>query len=181
MPTTALGNCPDDLRDFARGQQPGVVYKAIMHKVVADANQFRFIYTTPIHADQINNRASITLQQLQANLARHKLFDVRMAVSRHGQHAIAIHSNDPAARQDFRTAYDSLSYERIQAPTDVIAGCRRYLRHTGLRFAMFDFAAMPEGWYFFEAGPGAQWAWLEEATGAPISNLVVDALLGDRL
>lgn len=181
VPATALGNCPDDLRDFARAQQPGVVYKAIMHKVVADAGQFRFIYTTPIDPVEINGRTAITLQQLQANLARHKLFDVRMAVSRQGQHAIAIHSDNPAARQDFRTAYDSLSYELIQAPTDVIAGCRRYLRRMGLRFAVFDFAATPDGWFFFEAGPGAQWAWLEEATGAPISHLIADTLLGDPL
>ncbi|SKA02502.1 hypothetical protein SAMN02745673_02208 [Marinactinospora thermotolerans DSM 45154] len=176
---TLLTNDPKAARRFAEEQDHvgcGAVYKTLMHKVVADDGQARLIYTTPVDSESVNQRIGITMHQFQANLAAKKLFDVRLVATRHGQIAVAIHAGDPQAHQDFRTGYGDLVYEVVDVPEPITIGCRAYLRALGLELGVFDFCATEAGWYFLECGPGAQWAWLQEETGAPISSLVADAL-----
>ncbi|WP_158642338.1 MULTISPECIES: transposase [Actinomadura] len=44
---------------------------------------------------------------------------------------------------------------------------------------LMAFAVTEDGaWWFLECGPGSQWAWLEDETGAPIAEAVADTLLG---
>ena len=102
-------------------------------------------------------------------------------VSRRGghTHAVAIFTDDPHGRQDFRTAYDALGYAVTAVPSDVADACHSYLLALDLALGVFDFAVTDDGaWWFLECGPGAQWAWLQERTGAPISDAIADTLLG---
>jgi len=110
-----------------------------------------------------------------------KTHDVRVVATKGGRiHAVAIRTQDPRARQDFRTAYDALTYEITAVPDRVASSCRTYLRTLGLEMGVFDFAVTDDGtWWFLECGPGAQWAWLQEETGAPIADAVADTLTGE--
>jgi hypothetical protein len=179
VPDTLLSNWPEAARAFAKAQPDGAVYKAIMHKVIADDGDLKLIYTSPVLPDEIDDRASVTMHQFQTNLAAVKTYDVRLVATRRGQVAVAIRTDDPDGMQDFRAAYDALTYQVIDVPDAVVAGCRSYLRALDLRLGVFDFCVTPAGWHFLECGPGALWAWIQEATGAPIASLVVDALMED--
>jgi hypothetical protein len=95
-------------------------------------------------------------------------------------HAIAIRTHDSGARQDFRTAYDTLTYEITNVPAELAHSCHAYLKALGLELGVFDFAVTGDGaWWFLECGPGSQWAWLEEETGAPIAEAIADTLIGE--
>ncbi|MFD0902193.1 MvdC/MvdD family ATP grasp protein [Actinomadura sediminis] len=177
VPASIITNRPDDARGFARSG-PGVVYKATMHKLISEDAQVKLIYTTPVTSDEIDDRVATTLHLFQTNVR--KSHDVRVVATGDGQvHGIAIRTDDPSGRQDFRVAYDSLTYEVTDVPRDVAGACRAYLRALRLELGVFDFAATDDGaWWFLECGPGSQWAWLEDETGAPIANSIADTLLG---
>jgi len=52
------------------------------------------------------------------------------------------------------------------------------VRLLGLRFAAIDLVLDQTGEYWFlEANPNGQWAWIESRTGLPISSAIVDELL----
>lgn len=175
---TVLTNDARAARRFAETQTDGAVYKALMHKAIADDGDLKLIYTSPVTSGEIDDRVSVTMHQFQANLVTRKRADVRVVATRRGCVAIAIRTDDAQARQDFRTGYDHLAYEPIEVPGEVAAGCRRYLEALGLQMGIFDFCMTGEEWMFLECGPGAQWAWLTEATRLPIASLIADALTG---
>ncbi|MFV2172548.1 ATP-grasp ribosomal peptide maturase, partial [Actinomadura sp. LOL_011] len=177
IPPSVITNRPDDARDFARSSS-GVVYKATMHKLVSEDEQVKLVYTTPVKADAIGDRVAATLHLFQTNVP--KSHDVRLVATGSGHvHGVAIRTDDPSGRQDFRVAYDSLTYEVTDVPGDVASACRVYLDALGLELGVFDFAVTADGaWWFLECGPGSQWAWLEDETGAPIAGSVADTLLG---
>ncbi len=53
------------------------------------------------------------------------------------------------------------------------------MRRLDLRYGAFDFAVTPASEaYFLEVNPGGQWAWLERATGAPMTHALARALSG---
>ncbi|WP_433229827.1 MvdC/MvdD family ATP grasp protein [Actinomadura formosensis] len=176
VPMSLLTNRPDDARDFARAGR--AVYKATMHKLISEDNHVKLIYTTPVAPSAIDERVTTTLHLFQSNIP--KVHDVRLiATGGEHMHAVAIHSDTEAGRQDFRAAYDTLTYKNTSVPPDVARACHGYLRALGLGLGVFDFAVTGDGtWWFLECGPGSQWAWLQEETGAPIADAIADTLMG---
>lgn len=177
-PASLLTNRPGDARDFGRCGD-GAVYKAIMHKLISEDDRVKLIYTTPIDPVTVDDRIATTLHLFQANIP--KTHDVRAIATGNGQvHAIAIHTDDPATRQDFRTGYDTLTYEITEVPAGIAASCHAYLNALGLELGVFDFSVTADGtWWFLECGPGSQWAWLEAETGAPIAESIAGTLTGE--
>ncbi|MEU6037585.1 MvdC/MvdD family ATP grasp protein [Actinomadura sp. NPDC047616] len=177
VPASVLTNRPGDAREFV-GSRHGAVYKATMHKLISEAGQVKLIYTTPVDVAAIDDRVATTLHLFQANVP--KSHDVRVVATGAGHvQAIAIRSDDPAARQDFRTGYGTLTYHITGVPGGVARSCHAYLKALGLQLGVFDFAVTDDGtWWFLECGPGSQWAWLQEETGAPIADAIADTLTG---
>jgi hypothetical protein len=55
----------------------------------------------------------------------------------------------------------------------VRAAVTAYLKMTGLSFGAFDFSVTPEGvWNALEINPEGQWGWIEQETGAPITEAI---------
>lgn len=176
-PASLITNRPTDAHDFTSTGN-GAVYKATMHKVISEADHLKLIYTTPVDPATIDDRIATTLHLFQANVP--KTHDVRVIATGAGHlYAIAISTDDPAARQDFRTGYDTLTYQTTDVPPDLARSCHAYLETLGLQLGVFDFSVTDDGtWWFLECGPGSQWAWLQEATGAPIADAIADTITG---
>lgn len=177
-PASVLTNRPAEARDFA-GTGDGAVYKATMHKLISEADRAKLIYTTPVDPAAIDDRISTTLHLFQANVP--KTHDVRAVATGNGRvYAVAIRTDDPGARQDFRTGYDTLAYEVTDVPGNVTRACQAYLDTLGLKLGVFDFSVTGDGtWWFLECGPASQWAWLQDKTGVPIADAIADTLTGD--
>ncbi|MGH3602221.1 MAG: hypothetical protein ACRDQH_18405 [Pseudonocardiaceae bacterium] len=80
-------------------------------------------------------------------------------------YAFAIHAGNTASYIDFRTDYDTLSYEPIKLPHEVSEGIRRFLDTIGLVYGALDFVVSPEGVFtFLECNAGGQFGWLEART-----------------
>lgn len=177
-PASVLTNRPADARAFTE-IAGGAVYKATMHKLISEEDAVKLIYTTPVDPARLDGRIATTLHLFQANVP--KTHDVRAIVTAAGHlHAVAITTDDPAARQDFRTGYDTLTYRSTEVPAGVARSCHAYLNALGLRLGVFDFSVTGDGtWWFLECGPASQWAWLQDKTGAPIADSIADTLTGE--
>lgn len=72
-----------------------------------------------------------------------------------------------------------LGHEAAELPFGISSACVAVAAALGLRFAAIDLVEDVEGrFWFLEANPNGQWAWIEQRTGAPIAAAIVDALCG---
>lgn len=70
-----------------------------------------------------------------------------------------------------------LEHEVMELPTSLATACKAITRDLGLRFSAIDMVEDGDGrFWFLEANPNGQWAWIEQRTGAPITAAIVDAL-----
>jgi glutathione synthase/RimK-type ligase-like ATP-grasp enzyme len=106
--------------------------------------------------------------------------DVRVTVagSRAFATDIVVAGSEPV---DWRAAPDDLlRYEPVTPPPGLVRRCVSLLGDLGLRYGAFDFIRTASGDYvFLEVNPSGQWAWVEQATGQPITSAIVSALLGE--
>jgi hypothetical protein len=104
---------------------------------------------------------------------------VRLTVVGKEMFAAEIHAGSDAARVDWRSDYDALTYDVCQVPDDVRAGVLSWLEHFRLSFGAFDFAVTPAGdWVMFECNPSGEWSWIQNKTGLPIATHIAYLLAG---
>lgn len=108
--------------------------------------------------------------------ARHA---VRLTVVDGRMFAASVTSTSAEPLLDWRAEQDRLEYEQVTVPGDVASGVRALTAALRLRFAALDFLVRPDGsWDCVDVNPNGQWAWIQEATGMPISGALADALTG---
>ncbi|HKV43594.1 MAG TPA: hypothetical protein VJT32_02785 [bacterium] len=111
-----------------------------------------------------------------------KEVDVRITVAGNKCIGVALHSQEREVslvdcRRDNMTGmrYSLLSIgEELEGTLVALVGSY------GLHFAAIDMARDFHGRYWFlELNPAGQWAWLEQAAGAPISEALIECLAND--
>ena len=73
--------------------------------------------------------------------------------------AVAIHAPSAAARTDWRTDYDALTYEVVDCPPEIAERTSFFLSSTGLTYGAFDFivTADTKDYVFLECNAAGQW------------------------
>jgi len=65
----------------------------------------------------------------------------------------------------------------VNEPDDMHTVINRYMEHFDLIYGALDFVVDHDGfWWFLECNPGGQYGWLEDATGAPITESLARVL-----
>ena len=106
-----------------------------------------------------------------------KAHGVRLTVVGDRFFPVEIHAGSEAARIDWRTDYQSLTYRPTAVPGPVRERVSTFMREFGLAFGAFDFIVTTAGeWRFLEVNPNGQWSWIEHQTGVPISRAIADLL-----
>ncbi len=172
VPDTLITNKPAEARAFAERHGWNVVYKTFTPVTVTRDGADHHAYTTQVTPELLDDEAvRYTAHLFQQRVD--KTHDVRLVVVGDQMFAIEIHSPEG----DWRRSYDRNTYRVCGVPDEVAAGMRALLETFGLNFAAADFAVDRDGrWWFLDLNPNGQWAWLEQATGAPISSAVADLL-----
>lgn len=135
--------------------------------------------THVVDPDTIDRSVSLTAHLFQEWIP--KSHEVRLTVVGEELFAAEIHAGSDAARVDWRSDYDALTYDVCQVPDDVRAGVLGWLEHFRLNFGAFDFAVTPTGdWVMFECNPSGEWSWIQNRTGLPIAAHLADLLIGGR-
>lgn len=111
-----------------------------------------------------------------------KRFEVRVNVIGSQVFAAEIQSqHSERARVDFRLGYADLRYAIHTLPPVVEEACRRLVCLFGLQFAAIDLLVTAEGKYIFiDLNANGQWGWIENQTGLPLTETLVDLLARGR-
>jgi len=182
LPRTLISNDPDKVRAFAEQIAGPLVYKPLSPGILREPDGLRAIYTTRIEAADIDD----WLDPEAIRLAPHqfqecvtsKAYDLRVTAVGDRLFPVAIHTADPD-QLDWRTDYDTLTYQHVELSTGVIAGIHCYLAAADLAFGAFDFVADRAGTlWWMECNPNGEWGWLTEAIEVPIADALAELLLG---
>jgi ATP-grasp ribosomal peptide maturase len=175
VPATLVTNDPAEAARFVRcvGR---AVYKPFTPAEITEGEAHRVVFTTPIIASDIDESIRLTAHLVQEWVA--KRYEVRLTVVDDTFLAARIDAGSEAASVDWRADYNTLSYTPlVEIPAVVRTGVRALMARLRLRFGTFDFIVSSDGrWWFLEVNPNGQWAWIEDATGLPISAAIADAL-----
>lgn len=175
VPLTLLTNDPDAVRDFHDRCDGEIIYKTLSSGFVATEEGTRAIYTSRVKREDLADAEQIRRAACLFRELVPRRFDVRIVVVDQSVFAIAIGS--PENTVDWRADYTSLSYQQHALPEPVHDALLRLTTELGLKFAAIDMILTPDGRYvFLEVNPNGQCAWLERATGAPVSSALVDLL-----
>ncbi|MGH3567148.1 MAG: ATP-grasp ribosomal peptide maturase [Pseudonocardia sp.] len=179
VPRSVVTNAGDHVRAFAAEVAGPIVYKSLSTGLVAEGDALKIVYTSRVDLDDLDDNALGLCAHLFQEWVP-KAHDVRVTAVGERLFPVAVHAGSEQARIDWRSRYDDLRYQRCEIPDDVRAGISAYLQRFRLRFAAFDFSATPDGrWWFLEANPSGQWEWIEDETGAPITEAIADELVSD--
>lgn len=175
VPRTLITNDPKQAKGWC-ARVGDVVYKPLSAPSWLENGDTYVVFTTPITPDQWGDPAiGRTAHMFQQRLD--KEFEVRLTMVDGKAFPAAIHAHSDAARIDWRSDYDALTYSIPTVPQRVLTGARDLLRRLHLRYAALDFIVSPDGrWHFLEVNPNGQYGWIEEHTGQPISDAIADAL-----
>lgn len=177
VPRTLVTNNPDQIRAFAAESEHGVIHKTFGANTVTEAGQLQVAFTHRLSdADLADLRgADLTAQQVQDWVP--KAHELRVIAVGEHLFPVAIHAASAAGQVDWRSDYESLSYEVAALPAAVEDGLRAYLRRFGLTYAAFDLVVRPDGEHvFLESNSGGQYGWLEAQTGVPITEAIATTL-----
>ena len=120
------------------------------------------------------NDAPVILQECLENK-----IDLRITVVGNVLFPVSIENNFGGIDGDWRkTRKEDLRYRTIELPKEIQNGLRVLVSNLGLVFAGIDMAFIDGDYYFVEANPTGEWAWLQNALGIRIDKAIVDYLTG---
>lgn len=176
VPDTLATNCAQAARDFICGRDG--IAKTVTNAGFSQAGQRYVVYTTPVTLDDLSaasvGASPVIYQQRIVNE-----FDLRVTVVGNEAFAVRILVRDREDAVDWRALDASrIVYERYRLPDEIERRCIALTRVFSLSFAALDFIVTPGGEHvFLEVNPSGQWGWLEQATGLPITDTMVDRLM----
>lgn len=177
IPETLVTNHAENATRFVAAA--GTVAKPLRHAMIEDGDTGRVIFTSRANATP---KVSAAIEQAPIIFQREiaKRSDVRVIVVDKAVFATAIASqaHEETSVDWRRGVRTDLEHTSIDLPDDVEGACVALTKKIGLRYAAIDLIEDQAGlFWFLEANPNGQWAWIEQRTGVAISAAIVDALL----
>lgn len=177
-PATLITNNPNAARDFVTRHQD-VALKSIAGYGSKVPGGFYAAYTRLVTPEVLEKFDSIRLAPVCLQEYIPKAFELRITVVGEKIFGCRIDSQDTErTRIDWRR-YDASTPHSIYAINDQLSNkLLAMMKHYGLRFASFDFIVTPDGHeIFLEMNPASQFLWIEQLTGMPITDAIIDELL----
>ncbi|UGY94492.1 ATP-grasp ribosomal peptide maturase [Streptomyces gobiensis] len=177
IPRTIITNEPERAHHWAKELARPIVYKPLAGIWHGDEGQIRVIYTSPVtDADELLDPAlgrTAHLFQQQVD----KEHEARAVVVGDRVFTVAIDAASEAARTDWRSDYDALSYRTIDLPDDVSVRLVELHKRLGLVFGAADLIRDTSGrWIFLETNQSGEWGWLASKVGISVAGALADLL-----
>lgn len=183
VPDTLITSSPEEAETFCQDRDFAVIVKPLGHGEIRGDGVARdlLVYTNLLAPTDARDLASVrdcpTLFQAYVK----KSYDLRVTVVEDRYFAVALHSQEQAKSQVDcrRDNMSGMQYSVEDLPKSVAEKLIALTRSYGLSFSAIDMAVDGHGRYwFFELNPAGQWAWLEQVVGVPISEALVQSLVG---
>jgi ATP-grasp ribosomal peptide maturase len=180
VPETLITNDTASARSFVAAVPNGAVYKTLQSTMFVDpSGAVHAVATTPVTAEQVGaGNVAATAHLFQHRIP--KQYEVRVTVVGSTVFAVRLDAASEAARIDWRTDYDAVSYQVIELPDRIASALLALLGRLGLPYGAIDLIVDPDDrWWFLEINPNGQWGWIAGATGLPIAAAIATYLQGD--
>jgi ATP-grasp ribosomal peptide maturase len=175
VPETAVTNSADAVRAFASTGK--TVTKCFGSNTIMEEGVRKIGFTRIVDDSELADLRGVGATTHLFQRWVPKAFEVRMVVIGDQITSVAIRAGSAAAYVDWRADYEALSYELIEPPALVAEGVRRLMKSMDLVYGALDFVIQPDGvWTFLEINAGGQYGWLEDTTGAPLTDQLADLL-----
>lgn len=177
MPDTLVSNEKRLLQDFIKSHH-GAILKLMAQEIYTfGENDFRGFYTNRVNENSIMNFGEESENPVVLQEYIDKKFEVRYTVVGDSHFACQIDSQrSEQAKYDWRR-YDipHTPHIPIEPPREIKSKVTNMMRMLGLEFGALDFIVTPEDkWIFLEINCMGQWLWIEQLTGLPISDAIVE-------
>ncbi len=182
IPGTLVTNAFEMARAFL-ADGPMVV-KPLRHALINDGTVGSVVFTSRVDSFEAADAEAFRRAPMIMQREVPKRSDIRVLVVDDRVFATRILSQAHDETQvDWRKGVRrDLDHEVMDLPADVALACIAVTRDLGLRFAAIDLVEDLDGrFWFLEANPNGQWAWIEQRTGAPVTAAIVDALFEGSL
>jgi glutathione synthase/RimK-type ligase-like ATP-grasp enzyme len=183
VPRTLLTNDPDAVRSFAATCLTGLVTKMVTSSIQLETTSgLETVYTRVVEPEELAYLEGLDLCPMLFQERVPKAQELRITVVGSRMFAAAIDSSTSEAgvidwRRDPALVGSFRPYDRLPEP--VQARIFDLLDRLALNFATVDMILTPDGRYvFLEVNTISFFAFVERATGLPISAAVADLLLG---
>lgn len=183
VPRTCVTNDPRTAGLFTSSVSGRVCTKSLEEpNFTVDGHLYPFLTRMVSGSEEIRansdgiRRCPILLQEYIEKTA-----DIRVVCIGQKLFAVSIASQDnPLSRDDFRgVAPGLLRHTTHELPDSVARLIRAFVQHQNLQFSALDIVLSANGDYFFlENNPNGQWLWLEHCAGVPLTEAMLDLLLG---
>lgn len=177
IPGTLVTNVFDAAKSFFTDGP--MIAKPLRHALIGDGEAGSVVFTSRVAALEAGDAEAVRRAPMILQREVTKLSDVRVLVVDNRVFATRILSQAHDETQvDWRKGVRfDLEHQLFDLPPDIVSACIAVTRELGLRFAAIDLIEDSEGaFWFLEANPNGQWAWIEQRTGAPVTAAIVDAL-----
>ncbi|MEU0570939.1 MvdC/MvdD family ATP grasp protein [Nonomuraea sp. NPDC005983] len=177
VPETIIANDTEYAYAWAVKLGRPFIYKPVGGIWQPEDGEIRMIYTERIDDPSTlrDGRMDLTAHMFQEWVE--KAHEARALVVGDQVFTVAIHSDSPAGRVDWRSDYAANRYEVIELPVAVRAGLVRLHKKLGLVYGACDLIRTPEDeWVFLETNTTGEFGWLEAACGVPIAKTIADLL-----
>jgi glutathione synthase/RimK-type ligase-like ATP-grasp enzyme len=173
IPTTCITNSAEQARQFV--EQRGVdntIYKAFSGTERA-WRETRILKSDEVELIENVRYAPVIFQEYIPAAT-----DLRVTVIGERVFAAAIYSQDTSYKVDFRMTMDEADVRAYDLPGPVVEMLQKYMKRLGLVYGAIDMRLTPEGEYvFLEINPSGQWLFIEQRTGQPITEALVELML----
>jgi ATP-grasp ribosomal peptide maturase len=177
VPATLITNDPQAARTFGADAPAGLIYKPLHAQPYVDQSTGATmgLTTTAVSVEDITDAVAGT-----AHLFQHRVLkdhELRVTIVGTRLFAARIDTHSQAARLDWRTDYDHLTYRAVDLPAGIAGKLLALTSGLNLVFAAIDLIVTPQGeTVFLEVNPNGEWGWIAEATGLPIAEALADHL-----
>ncbi|GAA3572718.1 ATP-grasp ribosomal peptide maturase [Nonomuraea rosea] len=177
VPKTVITNDPHKAHAWAKELGKPFVYKAVGGIWHADEGKVRVIYTKPLDdPDELLDPALARTSQMFQEWVD-KAYEVRALVVGTEVLAVRIDSASERGTIDWRSDYGSLTYERIDLPSEIEDRLVELHDRLHLVFGAVDLICDPQGRYhFLETNQSGEWGWLNQKAGLPVPEALADVL-----
>ena len=177
IPGTLVTNSFEAARSFLADGP--MVAKPLRHALIDDGEVGSVVFTSRVADLEADDADAVRRAPMILQREIPKRSDVRVVVIDDKVFATRILSQAHEETQvDWRKGVRlDLEHQMFELPAEIASACIRVTRDLGLRFAAIDLVEDADGrFWFLEANPNGQWAWIEQRTGAPVTAAIVDAL-----
>ena len=177
IPETKITNDIDVA--LALSEDYGVIGKPLREALLEGAQE-RVIFTSRLKGMSLSDGEALALSPIIIQREIPKRFDIRVTVVGETVFATEIHSQVRVETEvDWRCgSLPDIDHKSHALPREESDMCVLLVQALGLRFGAIDLVFGADGNYWFlEINPNGQWAWIENRTGVPIAEAIVNELL----